>query len=434
MTIALEKLEGEDLEVAIHPKPACLIELHVKVGKKILNEAKREAIKAVNKEVELPGFRKGKAPDQTILKRYGQEVERQIPKMLANAAYEKAQKLAKVPLLNHNAQITFDLKERSEEKAELVFSFETEPKVPEVDPKLFAKKPVAKAEVGEKQIDEAVRQMRFFFAEWKSVEDRPIQDGDYIMINLDTIEEGNPVQVFHEVRFEVSKERMASWMQKLVQGAKSGDVLDGISEPDDDASEEEKKEFKPKQVKLAILKVEEAELPELNDDFAKKVGAETVEKMRESIAKMLETQAEEKVQEELHEQVNSFLVAQYPFDLPHSLVQTEQKHRKQQWLKDPEFQEKWDTELSTEEKSRIEEKWHTESERAIRLFYLAKGIVRQGNLSITHQEVQNEAIVAMRSFTRVPVEPDKIPKEVFALALSRVILAKAENYIIQQAS
>ncbi len=433
-TTTHEALQGEDIQVTIHRKPACLVELVVKAGKKIIDEAKREAIKAVNKEVTLPGFRKGKAPEQTILKRYPQDVERELHKTLANEAYAEAQKLARVPLLNQNAKITFDLKDHSEESAELVFSFETEPVVPAVDPKLFVAKPVAKAEVGEKQVEEAIKQMRFFFADWKPVEDRAIQDGDYIMIDLDTLENGVAHKVFRDVRFEVSKERMAPWMQKLVQGAKAGDILEGISEADETASEQERNEFKPKQVRITILKVESAELPELNDDLAKKVGAANVEEMHKSIEKMLQEQANAGAKEALHEQVNAFLTEQYMFELPKSLVETEKEHRKQQMLKDPKFKKRWESELSQEEKEKTEAKLFDEAHKAVRLFYLARAIVHQANLSITHQEVQQEAIATMQAWNQSAVQPDNIPKEVFALALSKVILAKAEDYIIENGS
>lgn len=429
-----EVLTGQDIQVSIHRKLHCLIELAVKVGRPFVEAAQKDAIKAVSREITLPGFRRGKAPESTILKKFPQEVERQLHKALANVAYKDAQKLANVPLLNRNAEITFDLKNHSEESAELVFSFETEPQIPSVDPKLFTAKPANRPEVGENQIEEAIRQMLFFFANWNPIENRPIQDGDYIMIDLDKIENGEPQQVFHHVRFEVSKERMAAWMQKLVQGAKAGDVLEGVSELDENASEEEKKEFTPKQVRLTILKAQEAQLPELNDDFAKKVGSQTVEEMRASITKMLNTQADESVQNALHDQVNEFLATSYPFDLPRSLIQTEREHRLQQMLKDPQFKKRWDEGMSQEEKEKLHEKLFEEANRAVRLFYLARSIVHQAGLPITHQEVQREAISTMQSFTQREVKPDSIPKEVYALALSKVILAKAEEYVIQQAA
>jgi len=430
---ATEEKTNDQVHVQIHRKPACRIEMHVKTNAQMVKEARKNAIKSVSKEISLPGFRKGRAPDEMILKKFPADVEKQMSKAIADLAYVAAQKEAKIPLLNNNSQISFDLKNQSVETgAEVVFSFETEPKIPHVDASGFVEKPVVKAEVGEKQVEEAIRQMRFFYAHWKPVEDRPIQDGDYIMIDLDTVE-GDVVQkVFHHIRFEVSKERMASWMKNLVAGAKSGDVLEGVSEADDNATDAEKAEFKPKNVRLTILKVEEAMLPEVDDEFAKKVGAPDVAQMRQSIADLLNKQADEKVHTELCEQVNDYLLDTYTFDLPQSLIDTERKHRLNQMTHDPKFKGKW-AKMSQEERKQLEDRLSNEANQAVRLFYLSRQIVQDAKIPVTHQEVQNEAVSIYQSHGQRNADIDQMPKEIYALALSKVILTKAQEMILSSA-
>jgi len=430
VTQATEELTSDEVRVQIHHKPACRIEMNVKTTPKMVADARKNAIKAVGKEVSLPGFRKGRAPDEMIIKKFPADVDKQMNKAIADLAFVAAQKMAKVPVLNNNAPISFDMKSQTEEGAELVFSFETEPKVPSVDALAFKAKPVVKAEVADKQIDEAIRQMRFFYAQWKPVSDRPIQDGDYIMIDLDTVEGEEVTQVFHHIRFEVSKDRMANWMKKLVVGAKAGDVLNGVSEPDDTATEEEKKEFKPKNIRLTLLKVEEAVLPELDDEFAKKVGANDVAHMRESITGLLNKQADDKVQTELHEQVNDYLVENYTFELPQSLIDTEKKHRFGQLMQDPKFKGKWNK-MSQDERKEFEDRLVDEASQAVRLFYLSRHIVQEAKIPITHQEVQQEAISIYQSHGAKNVEIDKMPKEIYALALSKVMLTKAQDHVLK---
>lgn len=429
----IEELTGEDVRVTIHRKPACKIELNVITTPNIVQEARKSAVKAVSKEVTLPGFRKGRAPDEMIVKKFSNDVEKALHKAIADVAYVAAQKTAKIPVLNNNSPISFDLKKHSpEEGAEVSFSFETEPKIPTVDPKLFVAKPIDRPEVAEKQIEEAIRQMLFFYAEWKQIE-RPIQEGDYIMIDLDTVDGETTQRVFNHIRFEVSGQRMANWMKSLVIGAKTGDVLEGMSEPDDTATEEEKREFKPKKVRLTVLKVEEAILPEVNDEFAKKVGAADVAQMRKTITDLLNKQADEKVQNELREQVNTFLIEQYTdFDIPQSLIETEKKHRLNQMVQDPKFKAGWNK-MSQEERKNIEEKLNLESSQAVRLFYLSRQISQDQKFPVTHKEVQDEAISIYQAHGGRNEEIDKMPKEVYALALSKVILLKAQDYILGNA-
>ncbi len=427
----LEPSPSGDVAVVVHRKPSCRIELEVKASPALVSTARRDAIKKIGKEVTLPGFRKGHAPIELILKKYPAAIESQWHKSIADAAFGAAQLHSRVPMLNTNSPVTFDLKKHSlEEGAELVFSFDTEPEVPTVDPKLFIAKPVITAEVGEKQIDEAIHQMRFFYAQWNPVADRGIQEHDYIMIDLDTID-GEPQKVFNQVRFEVSKTRMAPWMQQLVMGAKAGDVLEGVSEPDADASESEIKEFTPKKVRLTIHQVEEATLPDM-DDFAKKMGVTDVPQMRESIRGALLRNAEEKAHSELCDQVNEFLIHQYTFELPLSLIETEKNHRRNQLQNDPKYREAFEK-MASDERKKLEEKLFTESDQAVRLFYISRQIVRDAKVPVTHGEVQQEAIESANAFGR-KVDPQHLSKEVFALALSKVILSKAQSYILENSS
>ena len=250
-------LVSDEVRVTVHRKPGCQIELHTFASPLLMQAARRMAIKSVAKEITLPGFRKGKAPDDLILKKFSNDVEKNFHKELADLVFAAAQKLAQIPLLNNNAQISFELKKQSDEGAELYFSFETEPVVPSVDAGAFQPKSVDRPPVTEAQVEEAIRQMRFFYADWKTVSDRTIRDGDYILISLETFDGDVPQKVFDHIRFEVSAERMANWMKNLVYGAKSGDVLDGMSETDENATEEEKQLLQPKKVRLTVHKVDD---------------------------------------------------------------------------------------------------------------------------------------------------------------------------------
>ncbi|OGN70202.1 MAG: trigger factor [Chlamydiae bacterium RIFCSPLOWO2_12_FULL_45_20] len=432
MSTVLKEFTNEDVQVQIEEKAACRIEMHVSVSTNMLKEARKKAAKIVAKEITLPGFRRGKAPEEMVLKKYPAQVEKQLHKTLADLAYEAAQKLANLPLLNNNAQIHFDLKNMRADGASLLFSFEVEPKLPTIDCSAFQETPIKRPEVSDREIEEAIRQMRFFYAKWTSVTDRPIQDGDYIMINLDTIDNGTPTPVFNQIRFEVSKSRMAHWMNKLVEGAKAGDVLEGVSEPDEDATEEDKKEFSPKNVRITLIKVELAELPNIDDDFAQKVGAPNVETMRTSLSNHLNFQAEEKVVNEKREQVNAFLLEKYPVDLPRSLIETEKKHRISQLARDPQFQKEWES-LSQEERKSLDNKVEKEATDAVRLFYLSRQLVQDKNILVSHQEVQHEAVAMIQANGHRNVDIDKLSKEIYALAFSKVLLLKAQDHILKKA-
>jgi trigger factor len=426
-SIENQELKNEFVSVKAHRKPDCQIELEVHAAPSLMQKARRAAIKKVGKEIVVPGFRKGKAPEEMVLKKYSVHVDREQKNELADLAFIEAQKLTRIPLLNNNAKITYQLHKETEEGAHLSFVFDTEPTVPEVDIAAFQPQAVAMAEVGDTQIDEAIRQLSFYYADWKPLE-RPIREGDYIMIDLDTVEHGVPTQVFHHVRFEVSEARMAQWMKRLVIGAMPGASIEGISEADETASEEEKREFNPKQVRITIVKAEEATLPPIDDAFAAKMGAPDVATMRQSITSALKAQAEEKVEGTLREQVNRFLIEAYPFDLPRSLLETEKNHRMNQLLEDPGFKKKWDA-MPLEERKKVEDRVAAEATDAVRLFYLSRDTVRRAGLLVTHKELQQEAVATLRASNP---QAHQVSQEHLALAFSKVMLKKAQDHILKK--
>lgn len=423
-----EEKKNEDVElVKLHHLKNCVIQLDVKASPYLLKLAKKKAIKEVAKEVEIPGFRKGKAPESLIEKKFSAQVEEQWHREIARSVFIHIQKKMQLPPLSFHSQINFNLKKHSpEEGAEITYTFETEPSIEKIDPKKFKLKEISKHPVGEKEVNEALRQLSFFHAKWKEITDRPVKEGDYLILDLEAIDCDPPEKVFTQTRFEVSEKGMSEWMRDLVIGAKVGDILEGISKPDKDLSEEEKKLFKAQKVKLTIKKIEEAELPEINDEFAKKQGSENVEKMKESIEKLLKNLAEEKEEEEKRIQVNNFFLLT-DFDLPLSLIESEKKHRFEQLMKKSDFKKDWEK-ASKEEKEKIEKSIEKNASNSIRLFYITRKVVEDAKIAITQEEI-TKVVFAMNP--QYGMDKTKITKDDEAIALSRLFLVKAQDYILE---
>jgi trigger factor len=415
----------------IEKKPKCIIELEVETSFDLVKDAKKEALKELKKEITISGFRKGKAPDELILKKYPEAFKNKLEKKIADLAFIESHKNEKLPSLSSGSKIIYKLLSYSlEQGAKIHFTYETEPEVPAIDTKDFKLKSEKKPEITQKEVDEAIRQIRFFHANWSEVT-RPIQEGDYVIIDLDSLESTSPQRVFSDTRFEVSDKGMAQWMKKLVIDSKVGDLLEGMSEPDEDAPLEEKEKFKPKKVLVTIKKIEEATLPELNDEFAKKVGALSIKEMKESIKNMLIQQAERKHNQENRKKVNEFLLKNYKFEIPDSLLKSEIEYRKNTYLKNPEFKKKYDN-MPQKEKEELEKEIIKHSEAAIRIFYISKKIVTDYKINISDEEIKQEAINIIYNELGKKPEPKDIPKDIYALAFSRLVLTKAEDYVLDQ--
>jgi trigger factor len=379
----------ENIEIKIEKQKNCKIILKIKAPSSLIKKAKEEALKDLKKEVSLPGFRKGKAPNEMIEKKHPQILKDKWEKKIADLSFMQAHSQEKLPILSSSSRIVFNLDEYSDKGASLTFTYETEPEVPKVDPKKFKEPKVKEKKITKKEVDEAIRQASFFFAKFED-KNEPIEEGDYVIIDLESLDIEPSVKVFQDTRFEVSSKAMAEWMKKLILNRKVNDVIEGFSEADENASEKEKEEFTKKRILITIKKVEKAFLPEIDDEFAKKMGSENVEDMRKNIEEMLTKQSHESTSKEKREAVNHFLLS-YDFELPENLLNTEVESRKQSLLKDFNFKSKFDK-MSEKEKKNVDADILKHSIEAIKIFYLSKEIIKDQKINISDDEIKKEAL------------------------------------------
>ncbi|NGX38670.1 MAG: Trigger factor, partial [Chlamydiae bacterium] len=92
--------KNDIVEVSVYHKPGCRIEMQIKASQDMVKEAHKKAIRTVSKQVNFPGFRKGKAPPEMILKNHPRDVDKSWQQVIADVAFKEAQSLAKVSLLD----------------------------------------------------------------------------------------------------------------------------------------------------------------------------------------------------------------------------------------------------------------------------------------------------------------------------------------------
>jgi trigger factor len=425
---------NDQVKFIVHHRPASRVEFEVEASPSLVKSAQEAAAKRVGKEVTLPGFRKGKAPDTLVLKNYSKQVDKDWQECIANLAFRECQKLANISMLSGDPKISFTMKNHSLEGAQLILGFEIEPVVPTIDPKKIELKKIERPEVNAEKVEETIRQLLLFFAEWTKILDRPVREKDFVILDVDIIETDPPTKLFSNVRFEVTDRSMAQWMKVLVLGKTRGEMLEGISTPDADASEKDKEKLTPKKVRIALKEIEEASIPELNDTFAQNVGAASVEEMRHKIEKLLHKKADDHVQEQLREQLSNLLLTTYPFDIPVSLIDRETRFRLQQLGKDAEFVKHWN-QMTSEARKRTVGSIAEQSEKAVRMFYLCRKILSDAQIKVSPGDIPNSPTTPLDLLLgeRRDIHPQENNEVHQAEAFSRLLLEKAEDYLISNA-
>jgi trigger factor len=416
--------QSEHFDLEVHRKDHCTVEFFVKVKSAFSKQAHHKAIKALAKEVVIPGFRKGKAPEHLISSKYPAQLTEKWHKELADATFKEAEQLVKIPVLPET-RVGFEAEKVAlDEESMLKFSFETEPVVPPVDLSKLSLPELKEETVGDKEVEDRINDMREYFGSWHSIADRPVQADDYVTVTVTIIEKEPEEEALSNVRFKVNPERMAKWMRELVIGMNVGDSKEGVSTPDEDAPEEVKADSPAKKVRLTVTGLQSLELAPLDDDLAKKMGAQTVEEFKTRMKEMLEKQAHEKYLTEQREKISESLVETHSFDLPQSLIRKETEYRIRQLLEDTSFQEKLRQMTPEEQKAEVAN-LQEYSAKAIRLFYLCRAVVDENKLEVSHQDLKSLDVLFANTGKQNSAEQK-------SMAMSRLMLRTAQDFLIEK--
>jgi len=285
----------------------------------------------MTKTVKVKGFRPGKVPLKIVKQQYADQVRQEVVgDVLQSTLYEAIGQ----EKLNPAGQPRVDsLKSDPGQGMEYTALFEVYPEVKLGDlSKETVEKPVV--ELTDADVDEMLETVRGQHKEWESV-DRAAKDGDQLNINFKGVIDGEvfPGGEASDMPIELGSGRMIKGFEQGLIGAKAGDdVTLNITFPDDYHAKE--LAGKPAQFDTHVNKVEEAKLPELNDDFAKKLGIKdaSVENMHKEIKNSMQLELDGRLNTKLKSSVMDALINAHDFDVPKPLVEEESEAIKKNML------------------------------------------------------------------------------------------------------
>lgn len=417
--------ETKDFKIEAEQKTGCRLELKVTATKEFVQKSYKKAIKNINKEISIPGFRKGKVPEDTVIKKFSSQIDQEWKEILLNDALRASFDTTKIFPLNKNSLGKPKIEKCSlEEGALFHLSYEAYPIVPEID---FTKIHLPKSSirnVTEEELQDVLDEIQESHATWEMIQDRGVQEGDYVDLSIDAIEENESKPIAVKRRFQVKPKRMGEWMRLLLLGRNVNDVVEGESRADEEASQEIKDKFKKTHVKITVHAIQKAILPQIDDELAKKVGAESVQDLKEKIKADLLSESEEELREERFIQLKNVLLETYLFDLPESLVLEEKRERLQTKSEALKKQNLSESELKKKEKE-LEEETLEEGKRALRLYFLTQQIAKQGRITVSREEI-NQELQKRLGFRK------EIPEDLINRMSNALYQRKIKDYALRQ--
>jgi trigger factor len=283
------------------------------------------AVAKVQQRAKLPGFRPGKAPVSIIRQQFAGDIRKQvleslIPKYLHNRFEAEDLKVVGQP------DIT-DVHLEAGEPLRFTAEFEVVPQVELQDYKGLTVK-YQDPEVTDEDVDKRIEELRHSKAEFVNEDPRPLADGDFAVLSLESLSavEGPPVKN-EEMTLEVGGGDTLEDFSEHLRGMNPGEEKEfDVSYPEDYG--QPKLAGKTVRFRAQVKGVRRKELPEINDEFAQDLGDyRTVDELREAVRKSLFGQRQFEAQQEAKNQLVDKLVDMHDFPVPETFVDEQIKNR-----------------------------------------------------------------------------------------------------------
>jgi trigger factor len=314
------------MSVTIENIAPCRRKLHIEVDANRVAGVRAEILQEYRKHANIPGFRPGKAPEPMVEKRYAAELDDEVRKRIIPDSYREAIAEQKLHVVGY-PEIE---KVGYQPGKALVYTaaVDTAPEftLPEYKGIAVKKKELP---VAEEDISKTVESLRDQQADFVDVTGRALKTGDFAVLNYTGIADGKPIAELvpdaktlgehKDFWVLISSESFLPGFCDQLLGAQTGEkrqVL--VTFPSD--FPQKALAGKKATYFVDVTAIKEKRLPEVNDEFAKKVGVDSMEKLKEEIRKSLAAERDAETKGEMRKQIVDHLLSKVEFDLPESLV------------------------------------------------------------------------------------------------------------------
>jgi trigger factor len=282
------------------------------------------AYKQIAKQINVPGFRRGKVPPMVIDRQVGRGavLDQAINDVVPQKYMEALQENSLQPLAQPEIEVT-----KFEDNEALEFTAEVDVR-PEITLPAYEglEASVDDTEVTDADLDEQVEALRERFATLIDVE-RPAADGDFVVIDLVATKDGEAIEgaEVSGMSYRVGRGGMLDGLDEALVGMAAGDEKTFSSQlvGGDMVGEDV-------DVQVKVTQVQEQELPELDDEFAQLASEfDTIEELRDDLRERLGRGKRLEQAAAARDAVLEVLLDQVEVPLPETMVTDELNARRQ---------------------------------------------------------------------------------------------------------
>lgn len=410
-----------------------LVKITITVDEKTANDAYNKTLKRIGSNINIAGFRKGKAPVNVIEKYVGAErikieaLESIFPMEFSKVAQEEKLDLATQPQIEH-----FEF----EKGKDLVIDVKAELK-PEVNLAPYKDVEVEYEEFKgeENAMDKELEALQSRFATLEKV-DRASNNTDVVVFDFEGSANGELIEHGSAKNYTLDlghSNFIPGFAEGLVGHSAGEEFTIDVTFPEN--YHEPKLKGAPAQFKINLHEVKERKLPELNDELAKKAGKfETLDALKEDIKKYLEDAKNFENERRKSDAIFNKIYDETKIDIQDSMIEREveavREETKQNALRQG---QDWQKLVDAEGKDSVNQKLRDEAIKRIKNSLIIEQISKNENIKIEQSDllaqIQEIARMYGSNATSVFEEMKKNPSS-FALLSQQIATRKVNELLL----
>lgn len=399
------KLTEQDISVEIADEAGCRKVVSVEIAPERYRSERERVLKGLMKEVELPGFRKGKAPADIVRRRFTETIKSEALKSILPLAYGHIVESHELEPLGE--PIFTDVDDQDEAPLKFKINLEVRPRF-EVEGYRGVKVKREKIQVKKEEVEDVLKNLQERQVEFVLV-DRPAVTDDLVMLDYAPLgEDGAPDEEkrVEDYPAQLGAGQLFPAFETAIAGNPAG-FAGGVEIEYPKEYGHEELAGKKVRYQFTIKEVKEKRLPPLDDEFAKKVSEEleTLKDLKKDIEKRLNEEKTKEARRKMEEQAIDILIEKNPFEVPLSMKEHykrqlgEEESRRRQAMGAPPEEE-------GERDARVEELFEKVAIRNIKRYFLMDYIAGRENVDVTGAEIEAE-IIKLGEESGSPVEEIK---------------------------
>jgi trigger factor len=285
------------------------------------NEEKR-MLSDLNKEIALPGFRKGKAPLNLLRRRLGEEVVKESVTSVSTNVLRQEVASGELKLLSKPSVTSYDLEHQDGQKVSLEIEVELEPVV-ELKGYKGIEVEVEEGEAGDDRLNDRLEELRRYNAAVESLgKNAKLKEGDQVTVDV-VVASSKGERLDHlcgsDREYRNYMKQLPPELAEKLTGARIGDMVEADIE--NKATNRKGEEIiHTDHHEITVKDIKREKLPELDDEFAKDLGDhETLDALKDEIRKELKAGEENRRKAEAVRALWEKVGELNPVDVPKSL-------------------------------------------------------------------------------------------------------------------